>query len=321
MMAQSNRRKGSSVLASQPVETAISTQYEVVQPSARATVSEQASAIRVLNLTEIHFPKRQPRRSVDQKKLDQLIDSVRQYGVLEPLIVRPLISGGYELVAGERRLRAAKVVGLLQIPVTVHDLTDRQAWEIALLENLQRDDLNAIDETEGILDLLCQSLEAQRDQVVTLLNLAASYEKKGRTDLPDNVTRQLATVDAVFNTIGRLNRESFRTNRLPLLNLPTDVLEFLRRGELEYTKARVISKVSDVAIRHQLMELTVESGLSLSALKTKIASMSIMGDKPQKDMRAEFRQLLQPRSAAWLDVKKQAKLEKIMMELKQLLGA
>ncbi len=275
-----------------------------------------------LPVAEIILPERQPRRWMDPQKLEQLTESVRHYGILEPLIVRPRLGGeGYELVAGERRYRAALAVGLSHVPVTVHELSDRQALEIALLENLQRDDLNSIDETESILELLCQVLDASQDHVISLMNRAETAKRRDK-ELTDNDIRQLAVMDNLFTTVGRLSREGFRVNRLPLLRLPADVLEFLRGGELEYTKARAIAKVGDSDVRRELMEAVVTEQLSLSELKKRIAALGteVAGKVAARDMRTEFQELVRGRSAVWQDKQKQKQLEKIMNDLKKLLA-
>jgi ParB family transcriptional regulator, chromosome partitioning protein len=290
-------------------------------------VPKQERVMEALNLpvAEIHLPEKQPRRWMDPQKLEQLTESVRHYGILEPLIVRPRGAGnGYELVAGERRYRAAIAVGLSHVPVTVHELSDRQALEIALLENLQRDDLNSIDETESILELLCQVLDMPQKDVISLMNKAATAIRTDRaktTELTDNDIRQLAVMDNLFTTVGRLSREGFRVNRLPLLRLPADVLEVLRGGELEYTKARVIAKVGDSEVRRVLMEQVVAEQLSLSELQERIAGLGadVAGKAAARDMRAEFKAIVRVRSAVWLDKQKQKQLEKIMDELKKLL--
>jgi ParB family transcriptional regulator, chromosome partitioning protein len=288
------------------------------------TLTQASPSIMQIALTDLRLPAKQPRRSMDPQKLAQLTESIRHYGVLEPLIVRPTQNDGlYELVAGERRYQAAKAAGLTQVPVSIHKFTDRQALEIALLENLQRDDLNAVDETEGILELLCQSLDASQKEVIDLMNRAETAKRRGKP-LSDNDIRQIADMDKLFETVGRVGREGFRVNRLPLLKLPEDVLVFLRSGQLEYTKARLIAKVSDLATRQMLMQQTFDYKLSLSELKAKILAMDSTDSTEVgqlKDLRAEFRQLLRPQSEAWMDSRKRAKLEKVMKELQQILGS
>jgi ParB family transcriptional regulator, chromosome partitioning protein len=107
-----------------------------------------------VSITQIQLPAKQPRRYFDPEKQQQLTDSIQEHGILEPLLLRQLDNGRYELVAGERRYRSAQILNLKEVPVVIKELDDKQALQIALIENLQRDDLNAIDETEAILELL-----------------------------------------------------------------------------------------------------------------------------------------------------------------------
>ncbi|NJN48567.1 MAG: ParB/RepB/Spo0J family partition protein, partial [Alkalinema sp. RL_2_19] len=147
-------------------------------PQTTASNTLQPSS-QIVSTASIQLPRqRQPRRYFSAEKLDQLKVSINAHGILEPLIVRPLKSGKFELVAGERRLRAAKDLKLSEVPVVVRDFSDEQAYEVSLLENLQRDDLNPIDETEGILYLLNQTLQLAKEQVVSLLNKAANAKRR-----------------------------------------------------------------------------------------------------------------------------------------------
>ena len=287
------------------------------------SIGNEASQVGIIvKLRSIKLPKKQPRRFFDVAKMEQLEESIDKYGILEPLIVRPVTAKTYELVAGERRYRAAKKLGLTEIPVVVRKLNEQEAWELALLENLQRDDLNPIDETEGILELICQALNITTDEVTSLLNQAANAKRRDQP-LTDNVIRQLEIVDDLFRTVGRLNRESFRTNRLPLLNLPEDVLGFLRNGGLEYTKAKAIAKLTDRKDRQTLMQQVVEERLSLSEVKRKVKKL-LQGDrpslKPQSTLRSEFESVIQLQSDAWTDKRKQKKIERLLQELKTVLA-
>lgn len=284
-------------------------------PTAQAAVTQAIP--KSVSLAAIKPSAQQPRRSFNAEKMKQLTESVRQYGILEPLIVRPVGPDVYELVAGERRYRAAAAVGLTEVPVMVHELDDRQAIEIALLENLQRDDLNPIDETEGMLDLLCQSLDCSRQEVISLMNRAANAQRRG-VELTDNDIRRLTLVDHLFTTVGRSSREGFRTNRLPLLNLPEDALEFLRQGTLEYTKVKAIVKVKDQEQRQKLLEAAVTEKLSLSEINARVAKLL-----PQQDsaasMKKQFKELAQMRSDAWKDEQKQTRLQQLMNEISAIL--
>ena len=310
-MAQTTRRK-----------TRLSTKATDSKKAASAT-NEGFQVGRLLSLDLIKMPARQPRRSFDSAKLKQLVESVRRFGILEPLIVRPLPSNTFELVAGERRYKAAIEVGLTEVPVVVRTMTEKEAFELALLENLQRDDLNPVDETEGLLDLLCESLELDRKKVISTMNKAASAERKGQS-ITDNVIRNHITeIDRIFQTVGRVSRESFRSNRLPILNLPSDVLRFLRKGTLEYTKAKAIAKIEDKRVRKKLMREVVEKSLSLKAVKQRVNQLIL--DEPQDDcqaeLKAELRAIARMRSQAWNDRQKQKKLKSLLIEVRAVLNA
>jgi ParB family transcriptional regulator, chromosome partitioning protein len=289
--------------------------------AAKAPANKHQSTSELVEIQAIHLPKQQqPRRYFSQDKMTQLIASVEEHGILEPLIVRPLKTGGYELVAGERRLRAAQELGLAQVPIVIRNFSDEKALEVALLENLQRDDLNPIDETEGILNLLCQVIKGSKADVVGLLNKFANAHRR-QIQLTDEETESKVLIDQVFLKIGRLNREGFRANRLPLLNLPEDVLEVLREGELEYTKARVIAKLENPKQRKALTIETLHNDLSLNQIKLKVKALlnadteTVIGE----ELRQSLIVLSKQNSAAWHNDKKRKKLERLVSELQKVL--
>lgn len=299
---------------------------QTIKPQRTKTKSASSNTLEnLVDIEIIHLPeKQQPRRSFSDDKLAQLVASIEEHGILEPLIVRPLKTGGYELVAGERRLRAAKAIGLSQVPIVAREFSDTKAYEVALLENLQRDDLNPIDETEGVLYLLCQVLQySSKDEVVSLLNRAANAKRRG-VNLSDEDNQRLEEIDQLFLKVGRLNRESFRTNRLPLLNMPEDVLEVLREGELEYTKAKAIAKLEKATQRKALMEEACTRNLSLAQIKQRI--QDIQGSSKTntkatsgKDLKAFLSSLSKLKSDAWEDETKQKDLKILLSELEELL--
>ena len=112
---------------------------------------EDEESISTLRLTDIEPNKSQPRKNFDIEALNTLADSIRQNGVIQPLLVRSMPDGTYQIVAGERRWRAAKMAGLTEVPVLVRELTDLQAQQIALIENLQRENLNPIEEASAFV--------------------------------------------------------------------------------------------------------------------------------------------------------------------------
>lgn len=224
-------------------------------------------------INAIQLPAIQPRRYFDSDKMAQLVESVRSLGILEPLLVRPLSGGQFELVAGERRLRAASEVGLDTVPIVSKDFTDTEALQVALLENLQREDLNPIEETEGVLDLLAITLEVNRNEVISIIHRSKNAKVRGR-ELNHNVMVQFETIERTLMQVGKFSVDSFRSNRLPLLALPKDILDALRQGKLEYTKAIAISRLKNDTKRSKFLEEAIESNLSLGQIRSKIQALN-----------------------------------------------
>ncbi|MBW4651660.1 MAG: ParB/RepB/Spo0J family partition protein [Kaiparowitsia implicata GSE-PSE-MK54-09C] len=282
---------------------------------------EEESSISTVPIHKIRLALRQPRRYFDPEKLAQLTQSVKEHGILEPILVRPL-EKGYELIAGERRYRAAKELGLAEVPVVVRDFDDRQALQVALIENLQRDDLNPVDETEGLLQLMAIDLDTSTDDVVSILNQVANAKKRGQ-DVTDNVIRQLELIESLLSTVGRFSAESFRVNRLPLLNLPQDVLEVLRQGKIEFTKARAIARVKDEGQREALLHQAIAEGLPLSDIKDAIKTLQPKAESeptPEKAIAQRWNEIGKRLQKGNLlgDLKKRDRIQKLMNELDKL---
>ncbi|AUB41822.1 parB, chromosome partitioning protein, ParB family [Nostoc flagelliforme CCNUN1] len=150
--------------------------------------------------------------------MESLVASIREHGILQPLLVRPLESGNYELIAGERRYRAAQTFGMEQVPVIIRHLNDQDAFQVALLENLQREDLNPVEETEAILQLLSIRLQCSQGEVISLLNHIANRQKQ-KTETTNNVVRnQWEMVEKIFSV-----RVTPRANASKLYLLTTEV--------------------------------------------------------------------------------------------------
>lgn len=179
----------------------------------------------MLPLAEIVASPTQPRRRFDQAAMDELVASVRERGILQPILVRPLPDRRYEIVAGERRWRAAAAVQLHEIPVIIRELDDAAAFEIALVENIQRADLNPMEEAEGF----------QR--------LVADY---GHTQ------------EMLAGLVGKAR--SHVANLLRLIDLPPEVRELVASGELGMGHARALVASSDAA---ELAQRAVADGLSV----------------------------------------------------------
>ena len=284
----------------------------------------------IVPLTAIELPARQPRRYFDPEKMAQLVISVREHGILEPILVRPVSADTYELVAGERRLRAAKEVGLTQIPIVARDFSDREALQVSLMENLQREDLNPIEETEAVLELLTVVLGVSAEEVKSAIYQAANAKNR-RQDLKGNVSLQIEKIETLLSELGRFNLESFRSSRLPLLNLPNNVLNMLRSGKLEYTKARTIARISDEAQRDRLLNQAITNRLSLNEIKTKVREAKPVAPVEtalQPTLRVLPEQLLFERfsdiakrlrrSELWSDSQKRERLTNLLNALEEL---
>lgn len=190
--------------------------------------STDEAAVSTLAVSEIEPNRGQPRKQFDPAALADLADSIRQHGVLQPLVVRPMPDGSYQLVAGERRWRAARMAGLSQVPVVIKELSDSETLALALIENLQREDLNAIEEAMGYRDLM---------------------ENFGLTQ--EQVSAKVGKSRPVV------------TNALRLLGLPEEVRGLLSEGKLSAGHARALLSLGEEELIRQAAADTVKKGLSV----------------------------------------------------------
>lgn len=289
------------------------------------TQPEAADSSSTIAIKQIKLPRRQPRRYFDPERMQQLVHSVKEHGVLEPILVRPLQEGSFELVAGERRFRAAQEAGLKDIPAVIRDLDEKQALHVSLIENLQREDLNPVEETEAILELLAIALDSETEQVISVLNRANHAKNRGQ-DLEGNVYLQVQTIEEALLGIGRFTAESFRSSRLPLLNLPATILTALRQGKLEYTKARAIARVPGEKQQQALLETAIAENLSLNDIKQRIKDIdkpSLSRDKAQEAKFSQrftdvYKQL--KNAAVWKNSSRRKAAEKLLSELEKLVN-
>lgn len=190
---------------------------------------EAGSGAVVIRLSEIEPNRSQPRKNFDEEALAELSESIRQHGILQPLVVRPIPgAGGYQLVAGERRWRAARMAGLSEVPAVIREFGDNEAMQIALIENLQREDLNPVEEAEGYRSLL---------------------ETYGLTQ--DDVSRKVGKSRPAV------------ANALRLLGLPEDVLGLVRDGSLSQGHARALLAIGDEKVMREAAERAVKEKLSV----------------------------------------------------------
>lgn len=190
--------------------------------------STEENGDKLVNINDIEPKRDQPRKFFDDEALKELADSIATHGVIQPLLVRPFSDGGYQLIAGERRWRASRMAGLSQVPVVVREMTDMEAMELALIENLQREDLNPIEEAEGY-KLLMDTYSLTQEQAA---------EKVGKSR------------PAVANA-------------MRLLVLPQEVLDMVKQGLISSGHARTLIPLSDETLIVKLAEEISQKELSV----------------------------------------------------------
>lgn len=190
--------------------------------------SESGSGAVYLKIEDIEPNREQPRTEFDEEALMQLSDSIREHGVLQPILVRPVFGGGYQIVAGERRYRASRIAGLTEIPAIIRELDDLQTMEIALIENLQRENLNPVEEALGYRTLM---------------------ETHGLTQ------------EEVATAVGK--SRPVVANALRILKLPEYVQALVSEGKLSSGHARALAGLEDADVICALAEEIVERGLSV----------------------------------------------------------
>lgn len=181
--------------------------------------STYSDKIVTLNINEIEPNRNQPRKDFDEEALNSLAESIGQHGLIQPIIVRPTIGGGYTIIAGERRWRACRMAGLTEIPVVIKDTDEQNLMEMALVENLQREDLNPVEEALGYKSLM-DNFGLTQEEV-------AAKMAKSRSGV---------------------------ANALRLLNLNADELEALRNGKITAGHARALLSAENSEIRAKMFE-------------------------------------------------------------------
>ena len=189
---------------------------------------ESDTRIETLPLREIEPDPGQPRKTFDDETLAELSASIAEHGLLQPIAVRPKPSGGYLIVAGERRWRASRMAGLTEVPVIVKDVTDEQAMELALVENLQREDLDPVEEAAGIRELMT------------------------RCDL---------TQEQAARKLGK--SRSALANILRLLTLPDSVLELLKSGFITIGHAKVVLGLPTPELQEEAAQMIADNQLNV----------------------------------------------------------
>ena len=214
---------------------------------------ENENSTTMLNINEVEPNRNQPRKNFNQKALEELAKSIEQNGIIQPILVRPMSDGSYQLIAGERRWRAARMAGLHEVPVTIREMTDEEASVYALIENLQREDLNPVEEAEGLKSLI-ESYGFTQEE-------AADRVGKSRTAV---------------------------TNTLRLLKLPSPVLQMLGDGKITAGHARALLGLDEEKEMLRIAETTVAQELSVRQVE-KMVKYANQGEKAKPKKRDKKR--------------------------------
>ena len=207
---------------------------------------ETSASLSTLPLSQIENCAGQPRRVFDPEKLEELAESIREHGIIQPLTVRKLSSGYYQIIAGERRWRAARLAGLSEVPVNIIEADDRKAMELAMIENLQREDLNPMEEAEGYRSLIEQYDMTQEE--------AAQRVGKSRSAV---------------------------ANAMRLLQLSQDIRLLVENEDLSAGHARALLPLSP-ALQAEAVKTILANGLSVRQTEQLVKRLQDKAEKPEK---------------------------------------
>ncbi len=202
----------------------------------KSTKASNDSGVLYIDINEIRPNEHQPRKTFDEEKLQELADSITQHGIIQPVVLRSL-DEGYEIVAGERRWRAARKAGLKKIPCVLKELTDEQNMLVAIIENMQREDLNPIEEAEGL------------SRMIEVYGLTQEQVSRG---------------------VGK--SRPYITNSLRLLKLPENIRDMTRDGKLSAGHARALIGLKDKDEQKKIAQKIIKEGLSVRAVEKLVAS-------------------------------------------------
>lgn len=213
------------------------------------TTSASGESVTTLRIADISPDREQPRKSFDDEALTELAASIEKHGVLQPIVVRSVPAGGYKIVAGERRWRAARLAGLKEIPAIVREITDAEAMEIALIENLQREDLDPVEEAMGYRQLM------------------------ERCDY---------TQETAAKTLGK--SRSAVANSLRILKLPGEALEMLRTGALSTGHAKAILSLESPAAQLEAAQRIVDKHMNVREAEALCRRLTRAPRKKEKEL-------------------------------------
>ncbi len=208
-------------------------------------IEDKNSGVSLVRLSDIEPNRNQPRKSFDKEKLDELAASIKEHGIISPLIVSDLKNGRYKIIAGERRWRAARIAGITEVPIIIKEYTDKEIMEIALIENLQREDLNIIEIAKGYKQLI-EEFSLTQEQLA---------ERMGKS-------------------------RSAVTNILRILNLPEEVIKLLEQDKISFGHAKALAGIENKNILINIAKETAEKGLSVRDIEKLVSKLS----SPKREM-------------------------------------
>lgn len=210
--------------------------------------TENGSEVITLKISQIEPNRRQPRRAFDDEALAQLAQSISEHGVLQPILVRPMLHGGYQIVAGERRYRASRLAGLTEVPVVIRELTDSETMQLALIENLQREDLSPLEEAAGYRTLM---------------------DEYGFTQ------------EEVAKTVGR--SRSAVANMVRLLALPDEIKPLVEEGRLSTGHARALLAIEDKEKIAEAAHKVADGGMNVRETENLVKRLNNTQPKKKKE--------------------------------------
>ncbi len=214
------------------------------------TVDGVKSGVNEVNIADIEPDRNQPRRKFDEEKLNELASSISEHGVITPLIVSPIADGRYKIIAGERRWRAARIAGVKKLPVVIKELSQKEIAEVALVENLQREDLNIVEEAKGYKRLM--------EEFDMTQEMMAKRVGKSRPVI---------------------------ANAVRLLSLPDEVVEMLENGEITPGHGKVLLSVEGKDALIKLANACRDEGISVRELESRIKKLNAPAPvKKEKDI-------------------------------------
>lgn len=210
-------------------------------------IENENDGIKTVRLSDIEPNRNQPRKNFDEEKLQELANSIKEHGVISPLIVTEMENGRYCIIAGERRWRASRIAGVKEVPVIIKEYTDKEIMEIALIENLQREDLNIVEVAKGYKTLI-------DEYSLTQEQLA---ERMGKS-------------------------RSAVTNALRILNLPKEIIELLEQDKISFGHARALAAIEDKDVAIMIAKEAADKGLSVREIEKLASNISKEKKEPVK---------------------------------------